>query len=227
MKRIERLIKSILLLYLFSGITVTAQELTTSCKVLMPQIAGSYQGQCKKGLAEGPGKAQGVDIYEGNFKKGYPDGQGKYTYENGNVFDGEWQKGQRNGFGILTYAQPSPDTILKGYWIKDEYIGTEKSPFKVNQKGINVMNLNVSRVGTDKDQIVVEYFKNGKPLSIYSFTVTEIMGGYSTISKTDFSKTLLNVRFPFRADMTGGQYTFDLTISQRGSWKVTVNVTDK
>lgn len=227
MKRIERLIKSLLLLYLFSGISGTAQELTTSCKVLMPQIAGSYQGQCKKGLAEGLGKAQGVDIYEGNFKKGYPDGQGKYTYENGNVFDGEWQKGQRNGFGILTYAQPSPDTTLKGYWIKDEYIGTEKSPFKVNQKGINVMNLNVSRVGTDKDQIVVEYFKNGKPLSIYSFTVTEIMGGYSTISKTDFSKTLLNVRFPFRADMTGGQYTFDLTISQRGSWKVMVNVTDK
>ena len=89
------------------------------------------------------------------------------------------------------------------------------------------MNLNVSRVGTDKDQIVVEYFKNGKPLSIYSFTVTEIMVGYSTISKTDFSKTLLNVRFPFRAEMTGGQYTFDLTISQRGSWKVMVNVTDK
>ena len=219
--------KSILLMFFLSSITGTAQEQINSCKVLLPQIAGSYEGQCKKGLAEGLGKAQGVDLYEGNFKKGYPDGQGKYTYENGNVFDGEWQKGQRNGFGILTYAQPSPDTILKGYWIKDEYIGTEKSPFKVNQKGINVMNLNVSRVGTDKDQIVVEYFKNGKPLSIYSFTVTEIMGGYSTISKTDFSKTLLNVRFPFRADMTGGQYTFDLTISQRGSWKVTVNVTDK
>ena len=128
---------------------------------------------------------------------------------------------------MLTNHPGLRDTILTGYWIDDDYIGTEKSPYKVNNKGINIIGLNVTRVGSDKDQIVVEFNKNGKPLSIYSFSVTEILGGYSTISKSDFSKTLLNVRFPFRAEMAGGAYVFDVTISQRGSWKIIVNVTEK
>jgi len=227
MKRINKFFTSVFFLTLFSGITVVAQVQASSCKVLLPQIAGSYEGECKKGLADGMGKAQGIDLYEGCFRKGYPEGHGKYTWKDGATFEGEWKKGQKNGYGVLTNHPASQDSILTGYWIDDEYIGTEKSPFKVNNKGINVLGLNVTRVGTDKDQIVVEFNKNGKPLSIYSFSVTEVLGGYSTILKSDFSKTLLNVRFPFRAEMAGGAYVFDITISQRGSWKIIVNVTDK
>ncbi len=227
MKSINKLLVPVFFLTLSSGMAVVAPDQTSSCRVLLPQIAGSYEGECKKGLADGMGKAQGIDFYEGYFKKGYPEGHGKYIWKDGTTFEGEWKKGQKDGYGVLTNHPASQDSILTGYWIDDDYIGTEKSPFKVNNKGINVLGLNVTRVGIDKDQIVVEFNKNGKPLSIYSFALTEIMGGYSTISKTDFSKTILNVRFPFRAEMTGGQYTFDLTISQRGSWKVIVNVTDK
>lgn len=227
MKRISKLFTSFFFLTLFSGITAVAQDQTSVCQVLLQQIAGTYAGECKKGLADGMGKAQGIDLYEGCFKKGYPEGHGKYTWKDGTSFEGEWEKGQKEGFGILTNHPASQDSILTGYWIDDEYIGTEKSPYKVNNKGINILGLNVTRVGTDKDQIVVEFNKNGKPLSIYSFSVTEVLGGYSTISKSDFSKTLLNVRFPFRAEMAGGAYVFDVTISQKGSWKIIVNVTDK
>lgn len=227
MKRVNKLLASAIFLTLFSGLTVVAQDQTSACQVLLPQIAGSYEGECKKGLAEGMGKAQGIDFYEGYFKKGYPDGHGKYAWKDGATFEGEWKKGQKNGYGVLTNHPGLRDTILTGYWIDDDYIGTEKSPYKVNNKGINIIGLNVTRVGSDKDQIVVEFNKNGKPLSIYSFSVTEILGGYSTISKSDFSKTLLNVRFPFRAEMAGGAYVFDVTISQRGSWKIIVNVTEK
>jgi hypothetical protein len=227
MKRINKFFTSVFFLTLFSAITVVAQDETSSCRVLLPQIAGIYEGECKKGLADGMGKAQGIDLYEGCFRKGYPEGHGKYTWKDGATFEGEWKKGKKNGYGVLTNHPASQDSILTGYWIDDEYIGTEKSPFKVNNKGINVLGLNVTRVGSDKDQIVVEFNKNGKPLSIYSFSVTEVLGGYSTISKSDFSKTLLNVRFPFRAEMAGGAYVFDVTISQRGSWKIIVNVTDK
>lgn len=227
MKRISKLFTSVFFLTLFSGVTAVAQDQTSACQVLLPQIAGTYEGECKKGLADGMGKAQGIDLYEGCFKKGYPEGHGKYTWKDGASFEGEWKKGQKEGFGILTNHPASRDSILTGYWIDDEYIGTEKSPYKVNNKGINILGLNVTRVGTDKDQIAVEFNKNGKPLSIYSFSVTEVLGGYSTISKSDFSKTLLNVRFPFRAEMAGGAYVFDVTISQKGSWKIIVNVTDK
>jgi len=227
MKRISKLFTSVFFLTLFSGITAAAQDQTSACQVLLPQIAGTYEGECKKGLADGIGKAQGIDLYEGCFKKGYPEGHGKYIWKDGTSFEGEWEKGQKNGYGVLTFNYATRDSVLTGYWIDDEYIGNKKSPYKVNNKGINILGLNVTRVGSDKDQIIVEFYKNGRPLSIYSFSVTEVLGGYSTISKSDFSKTLLNVRFPFRAEMAGGAYVFDVTISQKGSWKIIVNVTDK
>jgi len=227
MGKIKNLFTSVILLALFPAINVIAQDQTSECRVLLPQIAGTYEGECKKGLADGTGRAQGLDIYEGGFKKGYPEGQGKYTWKDGATFDGEWEKGQKDGYGVLTKHTVSRDSVLTGYWIDDEYIGTDKNPYKVNSKSINILGLNVTRVGSDKDQIVVEFYKNGRPLSIYSFGVTELIGGYSTISKSDFSKTLLNVRFPFRAEMAGGAYVFDITISQRGSWKIIVNVTNK
>lgn len=226
MKRINSSIVFCLLLVL-SPAVATAQNQTSECKVLMPQITGSYEGECKNGLAEGMGKAQGIDRYEGYFKKGYPDGDGKYTWANGDIYEGKWQKGYKEGYGVLTFSKPSPDSTLKGYWIRDEYIGKDKYPYKLNHKGINVLGVNVSRVATDKDQITFEFNKNGKPLSILYFSVTEVLGGYSSIMKSDFSKTLLNVKFPFRAEIAGGAYVIDLTINQRGSWKVIINVTDK
>ena len=223
----KKLLTSLFFLTFFCCINGTAQDQTSACQVLLPQISGKYEGECKKGLADGIGKAQGVDLYEGCFRKGFPEGQGKYTWKDGATFEGEWKKGRKDGYGILTFSPSLQDSVLNGYWIDDEYIGTEKKPYKVNSKGINILGLTVTRVGSDKDQIVVEFSRNGRPLSIYSFSVTEITGGYSTISKSDFSKTLLNVRFPFRAEMAGGAYVFDITISQRGSWKIIVNATTK
>ena len=227
MDKNKRIIASLHFLTFFYCLHTFAQEQTTGCRVLLPQIAGQYEGECKKGLADGMGKAQGTDQYEGFFKKGLPDGQGKYTWNDGTTFEGEWKKGRKDGYGVLTSHLASRDSVLSGYWIDDEYIGTEKKPYKINNKGINIIGLTLSRVGSDKDQIVVEYNRSGRPLSIYSFHVTELMGGYSTISKSDFSKTLLNVRYPFRAEITGDAFVFDVTISQRGSWKIIVNVATK
>ena len=69
------------------------------CKVLKKEIAATYDGECKNGLAHGQGKAEGTDIYEGGFKKGLPCGLGTYTWANGDVYAGDWRKGLRNGWG--------------------------------------------------------------------------------------------------------------------------------
>jgi hypothetical protein len=53
------------------------------CKVLLPALSGSYEGSCKKGVADGRGKASGTDAYEGEFRKGLPDGKGTCTWSNG------------------------------------------------------------------------------------------------------------------------------------------------
>ncbi|MGV8092965.1 MAG: hypothetical protein AB2L24_14000 [Mangrovibacterium sp.] len=59
---------------------INAQE-TNTCKVLLTEISGSYEGECKKGLADGFGKATGVDQYEGELKKRLPEREGEIYLE--------------------------------------------------------------------------------------------------------------------------------------------------
>lgn len=113
------------LLFLFSGSIIYAQE---DCKVLMPEISGTYTGKCKKGLAQGKGLAVGTDTYEGRFLKGLPDGSGKYTWADGRVYEGSWEAGKRDGKGTMTYPTTGEDSVVVGYWKKDEYVGTELIP---------------------------------------------------------------------------------------------------
>ena len=49
----------------------SAYSQNSNCQVNMKSISGSYAGGCKKGLAHGSGRAEGLDIYEGGFKKDY------------------------------------------------------------------------------------------------------------------------------------------------------------
>lgn len=100
---------------------ITAQ--TTSCKVLLDKISGTYTGDCKDGLANGKGKAIGEDTYIGSFKNGLPDGKGKYIYQNGDVFQGIWENGKKNGRGKFKYSLDGQKQKLTGYWKDDEYVG--------------------------------------------------------------------------------------------------------
>lgn len=225
MKNRKRFILSLLMIIMVG--CFSAAQTKTDCKVLAPGISGSYEGGCKKGLASGAGKAIGTDSYEGEFKNGYPSGKGKYTWANGNTYDGFWKKGYMEGFGVLVVKLAGRDSVVKGYWAKNEYIGVEAIPYKINQKSMNVMNVTFVRINDKKDEIEIAYSQKGRPLPIYSFGVTEIQGTYLNIVKTDFTKTLTGITYPFRAETSGGGYTVDFTISQRGYWRVSVEVTDK
>jgi hypothetical protein len=110
------------IVFLFLGSCVFAQQF--ECKVNLPEISGSYTGECKKGLAHGKGIAQGVDRYEGQFFKGLPNGKGKYTWANGSYYDGEWKSGMREGQGKLV----SGDTVINGFWRANNYQGKKPQP---------------------------------------------------------------------------------------------------
>jgi hypothetical protein len=119
------------MLILFSGSILYAQQ---DCKVLMPEISGSYAGKCKKGLAHGKGLATGMDTYEGRFKKGLPDGTGKYTWADGRVYQGSWSEGKRDGKGTMIYPRTGQDSIVTGIWKDDVYLGEEfVPPYKVTR----------------------------------------------------------------------------------------------
>lgn len=132
MKSINNSFKIVCLVCLLcSGNLLNAQE---ECKVLMPEISGSYTGKCKKGLATGKGIAVGTDTYEGRFSKGLPDGTGKYTWADGRVYEGSWSAGVREGKGKMIYPPEQGDSIVSGYWKKDEYVGKELIPqFRVTR----------------------------------------------------------------------------------------------
>src|SRR5487761_2731539 len=61
-----------------------------SCKVLDPELQGTYVGGCKNGLADGYGEASGTAHYEGQFKAGRKDGKGVKTWPDGDRYDGEF-----------------------------------------------------------------------------------------------------------------------------------------
>ena len=65
---------------------------TSECKVLKPEISGTYVGSCKQGLASGEGEATGIDFYKGEFVKGLPHGKGTYIWKNGATYTGDWKR---------------------------------------------------------------------------------------------------------------------------------------
>lgn len=103
--------------------------------VLKNELVGKYEGEQKKGLANGKGTARGKDTYRGEFKKGLPDGEGIYTDSLGNVFKGFFRLGKKNGQGVFTPTVSSKEQTISGFWQDDKYIGKEKiEPFQISNK---------------------------------------------------------------------------------------------
>ena len=72
-------------------------ETQATCRVRLPDLAGSYEGECHRGRAHGQGKAIGRDTYEGEFAKGLPHGHGTYTWANGGHLRGRVREGCQRG----------------------------------------------------------------------------------------------------------------------------------
>lgn len=121
-------------------LTTSCPLLAQDCKVLDPNLAGIYTGDCKNGKAAGLGKAIGKYTYEGEFKAGLPDGKGEMTDDLGNLFKGNFKKGKREGEGTLF----SKDSTQNGFWKNDKFIGLYEAPYKVVNKTFMVSSVTVT-----------------------------------------------------------------------------------
>lgn len=222
MKKITIAISIVLLSSLY---TIKAQD---SCKVLMESIKGKYNGDCKKGLANGKGYAAGNDTYEGTFKKGYPNGYGKYTWANGAIYIGNWKMGIRNGEGKYTTKENGKDVELDGIWQNDKYIGVKPIPPTINQKR-NIAQANFSKLG-EGDNITIKLLQNG-----LSHNVEELflVGSSGTQFIEGPNIGFHNCDFPFKGKITYKSWNslrsilydriLEFTIPQAGKWEIKVD----
>lgn len=225
MKTSNPLILSFLIVLL--AISVSAQE---SCKVLLPSISGTYEGKCKKGLANGKGIASGTDRYEGQFKAGLPDGKGTYTWANGDVYTGEWQTGMRFGIGKLSMKVNGEEIIQDGLWEKNTYKGPKpKAPSVTFKTGVD--RYDFRKDITDKNRVLISFMQNGmrnnsvmnllmSSSSGYETQLTEMVG-YDEVTYPVTIKVAYTTYNKLRTVTV--DVRFEFVIYEPGDWKVEIN----
>ncbi len=217
---------SLTFVLIFFSAMIFAQK---DCKVLKPEIADSYTGGCRKGLAHGKGVATGIDRYEGHFKKGLPDGKGTYTWASGEVYTGEWKTGLRNGEGVMTLKINGKEIKKEGIWKDDEYKGRKPEKPKVIQR-INVDRYTFRRVGEGNNRVLIDLYQNGMRNNDVDNYMIVSNSGYNT--SLDNLKGFESIIFPVTIKVTYVTWNkmhaqkihviFEFTIFEPGDWLVEI-----
>ncbi len=115
-----------LLFMLVFPLSGTATEAPPSaCRVLDPQLQGTYVGGCKGGLADGSGEARGTAQYRGEFKEGRKHGKGIKTWPSGDRYEGDFVADRKEGKGVYTWGSRSVSAGERytGEWANDRRNG--------------------------------------------------------------------------------------------------------
>ena len=217
---------------LFTALLLIAGSLSAQpgCKVLIPELAGKYSGDCKAGLADGTGEALGEDYYKGEFVKGYPDGEGIYLWKNGDKYTGEWKKGMRHGKGRYEFTSHDKISVQDGEWKNDKYLGMKiPPPYDIEYRS-NIGRVTCFKEG-DKPYVKYRLSRAGS----YNSSVSELLMQSSSGSEKIFPEFIgyEQVEFPFRGKLTftapNAWYSAEIncelriTITQPGAWIVTIS----
>lgn len=221
---------------ILSGMLVFFQSepvVQKDCEVLMETLALEYEGECKKGLAHGQGKALGSHTYEGSFKKGYPDGTGTYTWPNGNLYKGDFKNGLKDGEGELYVRRlGKPDSIVTGYWIKDEYIGQYRTAYSVGQKR-NILRTRFVHMSDTPNQVEVLIQRNGLPIAVSQLQASAdksplFENSPALVAFTRVVYPLTNATLNFYAPSTFNSYQLDCELNfeiyREGHWRIFIQI---
>lgn len=195
--------------------------------VLKKELTGNYDGQLKRGLANGKGIAIGIDSYTGRFSKGLPEGEGTYSFANGDVYKGSFSKGLFSGKGILAIKRAEGDSIVKGYWEDGKYVGEKLiPPYEISNKTGSV-NPSIIRSG-DGNKVEIAVFD---PFNTYINPQIIATGEY-TLQNFYSRNYFVDAKFPLTFDIRytcTNKYrsgvidsTIRIKINKPGSWVITL-----
>ena len=211
------------------------------CKVKIQNLQGQYNGECKKGLANGQGSAKGVDSYTGEFRKGYPHGFGVYTYENGSNYIGHYRQGLKDGYGLLNTITKAGDLVQDyGLWLADSLMvaNDPKALFKVkDRKGIRLIDPKLNRDITAKNQVWINFMVDGIPNKNVVVSKAKISSGKQLDTKDRALNTLVafddiqefpvTFRLEYEIQMPNQFDAVDcfaeVTLFTRGLWEIDIN----
>ena len=217
------------LLFLFIFLTIFINAYSQECRVLPESLKGTYVGDCENGKANGKGKAVGVDSYEGEFKNGYPEGKGSYIWKDGHYFIGQFKKGKKEGKGDIYYESvKGEDSVINGYWKKDEYIGEYEKPYEIRNTSSGISRVNCTIADKKGRGIELNVSRTGggaMPIS----DIQILSGTYlykNTIITSIASITKLGqVAFPFRAIFTfNNGATIEIIFNEKAKYDVNIEV---
>lgn len=224
---------SIFRIFAFLSIFITGTGLRgqETCEVLIPALKGTYTGECRNNLAHGYGEAVGEDYYIGNFKKGLPNNNGTYKWSDGGIYEGEWKKGLRHGYGKYIFKYAGRDSVLIGYWEKDQYLGYEIEPPYVVDYRNNVGRVTFSKINDKGDYVRIKFMRGSSEFTGISDLLLQGTSGTENTSRTFTG--FENAEFPFKGKVvfTAPNAFHSATIRcemryrilERGAWEVKVN----
>lgn len=214
----------VLLLFLLFCQSALSQE---NCKVLKPEIAGTYKGRCKNGLADGKGSASGTDSYTGHFLKGLPDGVGSYFWKTGESYTGHWKEGKRHGEGKYSFFYHGKDSTITGIWENDDYKGQKVENPKIIYKS-SIDRYRFEKTGNIKNRVLIYIYQDGARNTGVSNLMISSSSGYETSLGNSFGYD--EVTFPVTVRVsyttlnklkTASYYVeFHFEIFDSGDWKV-------
>jgi hypothetical protein len=219
---------------LLLNVSTALAQTTTSCKVNLKDLIGTYTGDCRNGLANGKGEARGFHHYKGQFKNGLPDGTGVYYYDDSTYYDGEFQDGIKEGKGEEHYPRKAkPDSVINGYWSGGEYRGkkyvtysfstteqfdqTQITPSSASGNTVSI------EIGTTSGS------PNGSALSGVVLSLLDLVSPSASIQKVTSKyvssfKSYANyeiISFPCKlfGTLSDGQ-TFEVELYKAANWKI-------
>lgn len=208
-------------------------QIQKDCEVLLETIALEYEGECKKGLAHGTGKAIGSHSYEGSFKKGFPDGVGIYTWSNGNMYKGDFKSGLKDGKGELYIRRlGEADSIVNGYWDNDKYIGAYKTAYSVGQKR-NILRTRFVHMSDTPNQVEFIIQRNGLPIGVTQLQASAdkspmFENTQSIVAFTRVVYPLTNASINFYSTSVFNSFQLDCALNfeiyREGHWRVFIQI---